>query len=208
MYSPSECPRSRHRERTHHGRDDAGRGSGRAVSRSDPLWELFGVRLSSSRGDRRRCDVFLSRLLGLRAAKTLVSMDDPIAPAEAVELGLVAEVVPASDFSDRLDVRRRVTPSAGVEVYTVCQFLRGDVGLFEPPENRLLLFDERVSGATPVAVTEQSAGLRPHHRRTRPSRRSPRRLRRERTPETCRRALPRVPTHVPPPTARVAGRPG
>lgn len=46
---------------------------------------------------------FLPRLVGLRAAKEIVLLDDPIEPERAVELGLATEVVPADEFETRLD---------------------------------------------------------------------------------------------------------
>ena len=45
----------------------------------------------------------LPRLVGLRAAKELVLLDEPITPERAVELGLATEVVPAEEFDDRLE---------------------------------------------------------------------------------------------------------
>lgn len=44
----------------------------------------------------------LPRLVGLRTAKELVLLDEPIYPERAVELGLATEVVPSDTFSDRL----------------------------------------------------------------------------------------------------------
>lgn len=46
---------------------------------------------------------FLPRLVGLRTAKELVLRDEPIAPEEAVEMGLATEVAPAGEFEDRLE---------------------------------------------------------------------------------------------------------
>ena len=46
---------------------------------------------------------FLPRLVGLRRAKEIALMDEPIEPAEAVDLGLATEVVPSASFDDRLD---------------------------------------------------------------------------------------------------------
>jgi 2-(1,2-epoxy-1,2-dihydrophenyl)acetyl-CoA isomerase len=46
---------------------------------------------------------FLPRLVGLRAAKEIALLDDPIDPERAVDLGLATEVVPAADFDDRVD---------------------------------------------------------------------------------------------------------
>lgn len=45
---------------------------------------------------------FLPRLVGLRRAKEIVLLDEPIDPEKAVELGLATEVVPADEFEDRL----------------------------------------------------------------------------------------------------------
>jgi 2-(1,2-epoxy-1,2-dihydrophenyl)acetyl-CoA isomerase len=45
---------------------------------------------------------FLPRLVGLRRAKEIVLLDEPIDPDRAVELGLATEVVPADEFDDRL----------------------------------------------------------------------------------------------------------
>lgn len=45
----------------------------------------------------------LPRMIGLRAAKELVLMDEPISPERAVELGLATEVVPSEEFADRLE---------------------------------------------------------------------------------------------------------
>jgi 2-(1,2-epoxy-1,2-dihydrophenyl)acetyl-CoA isomerase len=45
----------------------------------------------------------LPRLVGLRTAKEILLLDDPISPEEAVEMGLATEVVPADEFDDRLD---------------------------------------------------------------------------------------------------------
>lgn len=46
---------------------------------------------------------FLPRLVGLRKAREIVLLDEPISPEEAVDLGLATEVVPADD----LEARRR-----------------------------------------------------------------------------------------------------
>lgn len=46
---------------------------------------------------------FLPRLVGLRKAKEIALLGDPIDPEEAVDLGLATETVPASDLDDRLD---------------------------------------------------------------------------------------------------------
>lgn len=46
---------------------------------------------------------FLPRLVGLRTAKEIVLLDEPIGPEEAVELGLATEVVAADEFETRLD---------------------------------------------------------------------------------------------------------
>lgn len=46
---------------------------------------------------------FLPRLVGLRAAKEIVLLDEPIGPARAVELGLANEAVSVEAFDDRLD---------------------------------------------------------------------------------------------------------
>jgi len=45
---------------------------------------------------------FLPRLVGLRAAKEIVLLDEPIGPERARDLGLATEVVPAADFEVRL----------------------------------------------------------------------------------------------------------
>ncbi|MFB6310965.1 MAG: enoyl-CoA hydratase/isomerase family protein [Salinirussus sp.] len=45
---------------------------------------------------------FLPRLIGLRAAREILLLDDPINPDEAVDMGLATEVVPSSDFDARL----------------------------------------------------------------------------------------------------------
>ncbi len=46
---------------------------------------------------------FLPRLVGLRRAKEILLLDEPIEPERAVELGLATEVAPAGEFDDRLD---------------------------------------------------------------------------------------------------------
>ena len=46
---------------------------------------------------------FLPRLVGLRAAKEIALLDEPIDAERAVELGLANEVVPAHEFDERLD---------------------------------------------------------------------------------------------------------
>lgn len=46
---------------------------------------------------------FLPRLVGLRAAKEIVLLDEPITPERAVQLGLATEVVDADEFETRLD---------------------------------------------------------------------------------------------------------
>lgn len=46
---------------------------------------------------------FLPRLVGLRTAKEIVLRDEPIAPEEAVDMGLATEVVPTDAFDARLD---------------------------------------------------------------------------------------------------------
>lgn len=45
---------------------------------------------------------FLPRLVGLRAAKELVLLDEAVSPDRAVEMGLANEVVAADEFDDRL----------------------------------------------------------------------------------------------------------
>lgn len=45
---------------------------------------------------------WLPRLVGLRKAKEIVLLNEPIGPEEAVDLGLANEVVPAAEFDDRL----------------------------------------------------------------------------------------------------------
>lgn len=45
---------------------------------------------------------FLPRLVGLRAAKEIVLLDEPISPERAAELGLVTRVVPDEDFEGEL----------------------------------------------------------------------------------------------------------
>ncbi len=45
---------------------------------------------------------FLPRLVGLRAAKELVLLDEPVTPDRALELGLATEVVPAAEIDDRV----------------------------------------------------------------------------------------------------------
>lgn len=46
---------------------------------------------------------FLPRLVGLRKAKEIVLLDEPITPEEAVELGIATGVVPAADLESRRD---------------------------------------------------------------------------------------------------------
>jgi 2-(1,2-epoxy-1,2-dihydrophenyl)acetyl-CoA isomerase len=46
---------------------------------------------------------FLPRLVGLRAAKEIVLLDEPISAERAVELGLATEAVPSDEFEARLD---------------------------------------------------------------------------------------------------------
>jgi len=46
---------------------------------------------------------FLPRLVGLRAAKEIVLLDEPITAERAVELGLATEAVPSEGFEKRLD---------------------------------------------------------------------------------------------------------
>jgi 2-(1,2-epoxy-1,2-dihydrophenyl)acetyl-CoA isomerase len=46
---------------------------------------------------------FLPRLVGLRTAKEIALLDEPIGPEEAVEMGLATEVVPSGEFRSRLD---------------------------------------------------------------------------------------------------------
>ncbi len=45
---------------------------------------------------------FLPRLVGLRRAKEIALLDEPIPAAAAVEMGLANEVVPSDEFEDRL----------------------------------------------------------------------------------------------------------
>jgi 2-(1,2-epoxy-1,2-dihydrophenyl)acetyl-CoA isomerase len=45
---------------------------------------------------------FLPRLVGLRTAKEIALLDEPIAPGAAVEMGLANEAVPAGEFEGRL----------------------------------------------------------------------------------------------------------
>ena len=44
---------------------------------------------------------FLPRLVGLRRAREIALLDEPVAPAEAVDLGLATEVVPDDDLDER-----------------------------------------------------------------------------------------------------------
>lgn len=46
---------------------------------------------------------FLPRLVGLRTAKEIALLDEPIGAEEAVEMGLANEAVPAGEFENRLD---------------------------------------------------------------------------------------------------------
>lgn len=46
---------------------------------------------------------FLPRLVGLRTAKEIALLDEPIPPEDAVEMGLATEAVAAEEFEDRLD---------------------------------------------------------------------------------------------------------
>ncbi|MFC7073549.1 enoyl-CoA hydratase/isomerase family protein [Halovenus rubra] len=46
---------------------------------------------------------FLPRLVGLRAAKEIVLLDEPISAERAVDLGLATEAVPSERFEERLD---------------------------------------------------------------------------------------------------------
>ncbi|SDJ68467.1 Enoyl-CoA hydratase [Halovenus aranensis] len=46
---------------------------------------------------------FLPRLVGLRTAKEIVLLDEPITPERAVDLGLATEAVPTEAFEERLD---------------------------------------------------------------------------------------------------------
>jgi 2-(1,2-epoxy-1,2-dihydrophenyl)acetyl-CoA isomerase len=46
---------------------------------------------------------FLPRVVGYRRAMEIVLRDDPIGPADAVDLGLATETVPHEQFHDRLD---------------------------------------------------------------------------------------------------------
>jgi 2-(1,2-epoxy-1,2-dihydrophenyl)acetyl-CoA isomerase len=46
---------------------------------------------------------FLPRLVGLRRAKEILLLDEPIGPDEAVDLGLATEAVPADEFQHRVD---------------------------------------------------------------------------------------------------------
>ncbi|WP_435180675.1 enoyl-CoA hydratase/isomerase family protein [Halorussus sp. AFM4] len=45
----------------------------------------------------------LPRLVGLRRAKEIALLDEPVDPERAVELGIATEVVAADEFDDRLD---------------------------------------------------------------------------------------------------------
>lgn len=46
---------------------------------------------------------FLPRLVGLRKAKEIALLDEPIGAEEAVEMGLANEAVPSGEFEDRLE---------------------------------------------------------------------------------------------------------
>ena len=46
---------------------------------------------------------FLPRLVGLRRAREILLLDEPIDPEEAVDIGLATEVVPGNAFEERLD---------------------------------------------------------------------------------------------------------
>ena len=46
---------------------------------------------------------FLPRLVGLRRAKEILLLDEPIGPDEAVDLGIATEAVPDDAFQDRVD---------------------------------------------------------------------------------------------------------
>ncbi|MGB9985889.1 enoyl-CoA hydratase/isomerase family protein [Salarchaeum japonicum] len=45
---------------------------------------------------------FLPRLVGLRAAKEILLLDGDLTPADAVDLGIATEAVPADEFDDRV----------------------------------------------------------------------------------------------------------
>ena len=52
---------------------------------------------------------YLPRLVGLRVARELVLLDEPISPERAVDLGLASEVVPAADLEETVaDYARRL----------------------------------------------------------------------------------------------------
>lgn len=50
---------------------------------------------------------FLPRLVGLRAAREILLLDEPIGPGAAEDLGLATEVVPSDEFDERLDALAR-----------------------------------------------------------------------------------------------------
>lgn len=45
---------------------------------------------------------YLPRLVGLRKAKEILLLEEPVSPEEAVDLGVATEVVPADEFDDRV----------------------------------------------------------------------------------------------------------
>jgi 2-(1,2-epoxy-1,2-dihydrophenyl)acetyl-CoA isomerase len=60
---------------------------------------------------------FLPRIVGHRRAMEIVLDDEPIGPAEAVDLGLATEVVPAGDLDDRLAERAAALAAGPTAAY-------------------------------------------------------------------------------------------
>lgn len=90
---------------------------------------------------------YLPRLVGLRAAKEIALLDEPIGPDRAVELGLATEAVPSDAFDDRLDEVASQLAAGPTKAYGATKQLLTDS--FETPlEAQLARETDVIAGAT------------------------------------------------------------
>lgn len=77
----------------------------------------------------------LPRIVGLRAAKRIALLNEPIDPGEAVALGIANEVVPDGDLDDRLgELAGRVADGPTVALGRTLRLLDGSLGRSAPEQ--------------------------------------------------------------------------
>lgn len=89
----------------------------------------------------------LPRLVGLRTAKEILLLDEPISPEEAVEMGLATEVVPTDEFDDRLDALAHQIASGPTHAFGKTKRLMAE-SFDRSLESQLAAETEVIAGAT------------------------------------------------------------